>query len=61
MLDALAQTGKPLVVVLINSKPLVLPPAAKQAAAVLDVYKRQALALLFGPLWMDWLLSLIHI
>lgn len=38
LLDALAQTGKPLVVVLINSKPLVLPPAAKQAAAIVELF-----------------------
>ena len=36
LLDALAQTGKPLVVVLVNSKPLVLPPSAKSAAAILE-------------------------
>jgi beta-glucosidase len=36
LLDALAQTGKPLVVVLVNSKPLVLPPSAKSAAALLE-------------------------
>ncbi|XTZ17296.1 glycoside hydrolase family 3 N-terminal domain-containing protein [Micromonospora echinospora] len=34
LLDALAATGRPLVVVLIASKPLVLPPAALSAAAV---------------------------
>ena len=31
---ALAKTGKPMVVVLVNSKPLVLPPSVKRAAAV---------------------------
>jgi beta-glucosidase len=36
LLDALEQTGKPLVIILINSKPLVLPPAAKRAAALLE-------------------------
>jgi beta-glucosidase len=36
LLDALAQTGKPLIVVLVNSKPLVLPPSAKSAAAILE-------------------------
>ena len=36
LLDALEQTGKPLVVVLVNSKPLVLPPSAKRAAAILE-------------------------
>ncbi|OZV80508.1 beta-glucosidase [Micromonospora echinospora] len=34
LLDALAATGRPLIVVLIASKPLVLPPAALSAAAV---------------------------
>ena len=34
LLDALAQTGKPLIVVLMASKPLVLPPSALEAAAV---------------------------
>ncbi|WP_421742716.1 glycoside hydrolase family 3 N-terminal domain-containing protein [Cellulomonas sp.] len=34
LLDALAQTGKPLVVVVIASKPLVLPPSAMNAAAI---------------------------
>lgn len=38
LLDALAQTGKPLVVVLINSKPLVLPPSAKRAAAIVELF-----------------------
>jgi beta-glucosidase len=36
LLEALAQTGKPLVCVLVNSKPLVLPPAAKRASAILE-------------------------
>jgi len=36
LLDALAKTGKPMVVVLVNSKPLVLPPSAKRAAAILE-------------------------
>ncbi|HLP08374.1 MAG TPA: glycoside hydrolase family 3 N-terminal domain-containing protein [Opitutaceae bacterium] len=36
LLEALEKTGKPLVVVLVNSKPLVLPPAAKRAAAILE-------------------------
>ncbi|GAA3198641.1 glycoside hydrolase family 3 N-terminal domain-containing protein [Dactylosporangium siamense] len=35
LLDALAATGKPLVVVLISSKPLVLPPSALNAAAII--------------------------
>lgn len=36
LLDALQKTGKPLVVVLVNSKPLVLPGSAKRAAAILE-------------------------
>lgn len=35
LLDALIATGKPVIVVLLASKPLVLPPSAAQAAAVL--------------------------
>lgn len=38
LLDALEKTGKPLVVVLINSKPLVLPPALKRATAILEAF-----------------------
>ena len=38
LLEALARTGKPLVVVLVNSKPLVLPPAARGASAILEVF-----------------------
>jgi beta-glucosidase len=38
LLDALEQTGKPLIVVLINSKPLVLPPSAKRAAALFEAF-----------------------
>ena len=37
LLDALAATGKPLIVVLLASKPLVLPDSAKNAAALLWV------------------------
>jgi beta-glucosidase len=37
LLDALAATGKPLVVVLLASKPLVLPASARNAAALLWV------------------------
>lgn len=37
LLDALAETGKPLVVVLLASKPLVLPASARNAAALLWV------------------------
>jgi beta-glucosidase len=36
LLDALEKTGKPMVIVLVNSKPLVLPPSAKRAAAILE-------------------------
>ncbi len=36
LLDALEKTGKPLVVVLVNSKPLVLPASARRAAAILE-------------------------
>jgi beta-glucosidase len=36
LLDALAKTGKPMVVALVNSKPLVLPPSAKRASAILE-------------------------
>ena len=36
LLDALEKTGKPVILVLINSKPLVLPPSAKRAAAILE-------------------------
>ncbi|MDM7830054.1 exo-beta-d-1,3/1,6-glucosidase [Cellulomonas edaphi] len=35
LLDALAETGTPLVVVVIASKPLVLPPSAMNAAAII--------------------------
>lgn len=38
LLDALEQTGKPLIVVLINSKPLVLPPSAKRAVAIFETF-----------------------
>ncbi len=36
LLDALEKTGKPMIVCLVNSKPLVLPPSAKRAAAILE-------------------------
>ena len=36
LLDALEKTGKPLIVALVNSKPLVLPASAKRAAAILE-------------------------
>ncbi|MEV5682929.1 glycoside hydrolase family 3 N-terminal domain-containing protein [Streptomyces sp. NPDC052164] len=38
LLDALAATGKPLVVVVISSKPLVLPPSARGAAAIVHAF-----------------------
>lgn len=38
LLEALEKTGKPLVVVLVNSKPLVLPPAAKRATAIIELF-----------------------
>ncbi len=38
LLEALEKTGKPLVVVLVNSKPLVLPPAARRAAAIIELF-----------------------
>jgi beta-glucosidase len=36
LLDALEKTGKPMIVVLVNSKPLVLPPSARRAGAILE-------------------------
>jgi beta-glucosidase len=36
LLEALEKTGKPMIVVLVNSKPLVLPSSAKRAAAILE-------------------------
>ncbi len=36
LLDALEKTGKPVIIVLVNSKPLVLPASAKRAAAILE-------------------------
>lgn len=38
LLDALAATGKPVVVVVISSKPLVLPPSAHRAAAIVHAF-----------------------
>lgn len=38
LLDALEKTGKPLIVVLVNSKPLVLPASAKRAAAIVELF-----------------------
>jgi beta-glucosidase len=56
LLDALEKTGKPMVVVLVNSKPLVLPPSAKRAAAILEGFNsgmeggRAVAEALFGQL-----------
>lgn len=56
LLDALEKTGKPMVVVLVNSKPLVLPASVKRAAAIVECFNPgmeggQALAeALFGYL-----------
>jgi beta-glucosidase len=36
LLDALEKAGKPLIIVLVNSKPLVLPASAKRAAAIFE-------------------------
>jgi beta-glucosidase len=36
LLDALAKTAKPMIVVLVNSKPLLLPTSAKSAAAIIE-------------------------
>jgi len=38
LLEALEKTGKPIVLVLVNSKPLVLPVSAKRAAAIIEVF-----------------------
>jgi beta-glucosidase len=38
LLDALQKTGKPMIVVLVNSKPLVLPAAARGARAILEAF-----------------------
>jgi beta-glucosidase len=38
LLDALAKTGKPMIVVLVNSKPLVLPASVKGAHAILEAF-----------------------
>ena len=38
LLDALEKTGRPLVVVLVNSKPLVLPASVKRAPAILEAF-----------------------
>ncbi len=54
LLDELEKTAKPLIIVLVNSKPLVLPPSARRAAAILEGFNSgmqggQALAeALFG-------------
>lgn len=36
--DAVEKTGKPLIVVLVNSKPLVLPESARRADAIVEVF-----------------------
>jgi beta-glucosidase len=38
LLDALERAGRPMVVVLVNSKPLVLPPSVRRAAAILEAF-----------------------
>ncbi len=38
LVDALAKTGKPVIVVLVNSKPLVLPASVKDAPAILEAF-----------------------
>jgi len=38
LLDAVAETGKPFVLVLVGSKPLVLPPSAERARAVIECF-----------------------
>jgi len=38
LLDALARTGKPIIVVLVNSKPLVLPASVQHARAILEAF-----------------------
>lgn len=38
LLDAVAATGTPFVLVLINGKPLVLPPSAEKASAVIECF-----------------------
>jgi len=54
LLEALSKLGKPLIFVLINSKPMVLPPLVQNAAAVLEAFNPgmqggQAIAeILFG-------------
>jgi beta-glucosidase len=56
LLEALEGTGKPMIVVLVNSKPLVLPPSARRAAAILEGFNsgmeggRAVAEALFGQL-----------
>ena len=38
LLEAVRDTGTPMVVVLVNSKPLVLPPSVQNAAAILETF-----------------------
>lgn len=57
LLDALAATGKPLVVVVVSSKPLVLPPAAHKAAAIVQAFSP---GMLGGQAVAELLLGLIE-
>ncbi len=56
LLDALQKTGKPVVLVLVNSKPLVLPASAKHSAAIFESFNpgmeggRAVAEALFGQL-----------
>ena len=56
LLDALSKAGRPMIVVLVNSKPLVLPPSVKRASAILEAFNpgmeggRAAAEALFGQL-----------
>jgi beta-glucosidase len=56
LLSALERIGKPLVLVLVNNKPLVLPPSARRARAILEAFNpgmeggRAVAEALFGQL-----------
>jgi beta-glucosidase len=56
LLDALEKTGKPMIVVLVNSKPLVLPASVRRAPAILEGFNsgmeggRAVAEALFGQL-----------
>ncbi len=56
LLKALEQTGNPIIIVLVNSKPLVLPPSARRAAAIIECFNpgmeggRAVAETLFGQL-----------